>query len=47
MTTEQQVAFLFLGVFVFSGLAISFIAWLLSDEIEYKSILDRKTRVIK
>jgi hypothetical protein len=47
MTTEQTIELLFLGVFVFSGLAVSFIAWLLSGEIEYVSIIDRKTRVIK
>ena len=47
MTTDQTIELLFLGMFIFSGLAVSFIAWLFSGEIEYVSILDRKTRVIK
>jgi hypothetical protein len=47
MATDQTIELLFLGVFIFSGIAVSFVAWLLSGEIEYVSILDRKTRVIK
>ena len=47
MTTDQTIELLFLGMFIFSGIAVSFIAWLLSGEIEYVSIIDRTNRVIK